>query len=327
MKRIFAVLLAVLTLTAVMAGCGSSAPALKMGLGVDAYYDTVSSATEEANGKISTVVTVAAVLLDAEGKIVKCDLDTLDVAVAFTTAGEASVANEFKTKYEQGKDYNMVAYGGAAKEWFEQADAFCAVVEGKTVAEVKALLAADGYKGNDEVITAGCTIGVADFVRAVEKACNNAEDSAATANDALNVGIVATASPKNASDEGNGSVKLEVAVAGAAVNAEGKVTAMVNDGVDSTAEFTAAGEAVTDKAKALSTKLELGDNYGMVAYGGAAKEWYDQAAAFDAICVGKTSSEIAGLVVDGYKGTEEVISAGCTIGIANMAGACAKAAK
>ncbi len=326
MKRILAVLLAVLTLTVVMAGCGTSAPALKLGLGVDAYYDTVASASEEANGKITTVVTAAAVLLDADGKIVKCDIDTLDAAAAFTTAGEAVVANEFKTKYELGKDYGMVAYAGATKEWFEQVDAFCALVEGKTVAEVKALLAADGYKGNDAVISAGCTIGVADFVRAVEKACNNAKDSAATANDTLNVGIVATATAKNASDEANGSVKLEVAVAAATVNA-GKVTAMVNDAVDSTAEFTTAGEAVTDKATALSTKLELSDSYGMVAYGGAAKEWYDQAAAFDTVCVGKTSSEIAGLVVDGYKGTEEVINAGCTIGIANMAAACAKAAK
>ncbi len=325
MKRILAVLLAVLTLTAVLAGCGSSAAPVKLGVGVDTYYDGGSSADGETNGKTNAVVTVAAVLVDADGKIVKCDIDTLDAAVAFTSAGEAVVSADFKTKYELGKDYGMVAYAGSAKEWFEQADAFCSVAAGKTLAEVKALLV-DGYKGNDEVIAAGCTIGVADFVRAVEKAYNNAAESNATAEDALNVAIVAKATAKNASDEGNGSVKLEVAVAGAAVNG-GKVTAITNDAVDVTVEFTAAGALVTDTTAVPSTKREQGANYGMVAYGGSAKEWFEQADAFDAICVGKTSSEITALVVDGYKGTEEVISAGCTIGIADMAAACAKAAK
>ncbi len=323
MKRILAVLLAVLTLTAVLAGCGSSAAPVKMGLGLDVYYDGGSSADGETNGKTNAVVTVAAVLVDADGKIVKCDIDTLDAAVAFTSAGEAVVAADFKTKYELGKDYGMVAYAGAAKEWFEQADAFCAVAAGKTLAEVKALLV-DGYKGNDEVIAAGCTVGIADFVRTVEKAYNNAAESGATAADALNVGIVAKATAKNASDEGDGSVKLEVAVAGAAVNG-GKVTAITNDAVDVTVTFTATGELV--EADAPKTKRELGADYGMVAYAGSAKEWFEQADAFDAICVGKTADEITALVVDGYKGTEEVISAGCTIGIADMAAACAKAAK
>ncbi len=325
MKKFLSILLVAMMVATLLAGCGSSAP-VKFGVGLDAYYDGGASATEEASGKSNVVATVAAVLVDADGKIVACDLDTVDVGVKFSVSGEAEPIAEIKTKAEQGADYGMVAWGGAAKEWNEQAAAFCSVATGKTLAEVKALLAADGYKGNDEVIAAGCTIGVADFVRAFEKAYNNAADSEASAKDTVNVGITAKATAKNATEEANGSVKVEIAVAGAAVNG-GKATAMVSEAVDATVEFTTAGELVTDTTVAPKTKRELGDSYGMVAYGGAAKEWYAQADAFDAICVGKTSTEIAALVVDGYKGTEDVIAAGCTIGIADMAAACAKAAK
>ena len=62
----------------------------------------------------------------------------------------------------------MVAYGGAAKEWFEQADAFNALCVGKTATEIKALCAADNY-GTDEVKTAGCTILVNGLTKAAAK--------------------------------------------------------------------------------------------------------------------------------------------------------------
>ena len=60
---------------------------------------------------------------------------TASNTVKFTADGKAVASAEFKTKYELGKDYNMVAYGGATKEWFEQADAFETVVAGKTLTE------------------------------------------------------------------------------------------------------------------------------------------------------------------------------------------------
>ena len=62
----------------------------------------------------------------------------------------------------------------------------------------------------------------------------------------------------------------------------------------------------------------------MVAYGGAAKEWYEQAAAFDSACVGKTAAEIASLVAEDGKGTEEVQSAGCTIYVTGFVKAASK---
>ena len=58
----------------------------------------------------------------------------------------------------------------------------------------------------------------------------------------------------------------------------------------------------------------------MKAYGGAAKEWYEQAAAFDATCIGKTVAEITGLVAD----TADLQAAGCTIDVNAMVKAASK---
>ena len=86
--------------------------------------------------------------------------------------------------------------------------------------------------------------------------------------------------------------------------------------------FDATGASDFDATKAISTKKELGANYGMVAYAGAAHEWFEQAAAFDAACLGKTASEISGLV-----GNADLQAAGCTIDVNDFVKAAAKVAK
>ena len=78
-------------------------------------------------------VTVAAVTVDADGKIVACRFDTMQSTVAYTTDGKAVGSPEAKTKRELGKDYGMVAYAGAKLEWFEQANALEKLVAGKTL--------------------------------------------------------------------------------------------------------------------------------------------------------------------------------------------------
>ena len=72
------------------------------------------------------------------------------------------------------------------------------------------------------------------------------------------------------------------------------------------------------------SKRDQGDSYGMVAYGGAAKEWNQQAAAFDAACVGKTAQEIQGLMGEDYKGVADLQAAGCTIYVSNFVKAATK---
>ncbi len=332
MKRVCTLVLAALMLLSAvsLAGCGK-AEELKFGMGVYAYIEKATDADGDTNGKGEVIATAAAVLVDANGKIVKCEIDTADNTVEYTSAGEAVAAGEFLTKYEKGDAYGMKAYAGAAKEWFEQVDAFEALTVGKTIDEVKALMV-DGDKGNDAVISAGCTITISDFVYAVEKAVKNVEASTATADDTLKIGAVTTQSTKNATEEANGENEVATTFVAAAVNKDGKVTAQATDVVDITFTFDTKGVATVDIAAAVVTKEELGTNYNMAAYGydlngdGVVKEWFEQADAFNAACVGKTATEIAALAVDTGYGAEALQTAGCTIHVSDMVKAAVKAA-
>ncbi len=328
MKKLICVLLSVLMLVSVAAfvGCDKAPdaePTLKMGLGVYTATPTTTDATEEKEGQGKVAITAAVITVDADGKVVACQLDTADLTVKFTADGKAVANDGFKTKYEQGKDYNMVTYGGAAKEWFEQADAFETVVVGKTLAEIKALVA-EGNKGNADVIAAGCTIMVNEFVGAIEKAFANLADSTATASSALKLGMNVEQTIADATEEKDGSNQVETTIFAAAVDAEGKVLAAASDCVQVKFTFNATGASTLDTTKAISSKRELGTNYGMVAYGGAAKEWFEQADAFNALCVGKTATEIVALCAADNYGTDEVKAAGCTVLVNGLTKAAAK---
>ena len=324
MKRIVSLLLvSLMLLTAcVITGCSGSGASLKLGLGV-AVSVSATDATADKAGQGQATVTAAAVLVDANGKIVRAFIDVADNKVGFTADGKAVAADSFATKYEQGKDYGMVAYGGASKEWYEQADAFCALIVGKTASEVKALVAED-YKGTEEVVNAGCTIYVSDFAIAVEKAIANAVDSKASEKDTLKLGISVAQTTADATADKDGSNKVETTLVAAAVAADGKVTAAQSDCVDVSFTFDTAGKSTFDASKAVQTKREQGTNYGMVAYGGAAKEWFEQAAAFDAAIIGKTASEIGAMADAEGKAPADLQAAGCTIAVTGFTKAGAK---
>ena len=325
MKRsLLLVLCLVLAISAMFAGCGNGASeTLKFGFGVNVSAPTVTDATADKDGSGKLDVTVAAVTVDKDGKIVACALDTASNTVNFTAEGKAVAVAEFKTKYEMGKDYNMVAYGGATKEWFEQADAFEAFVAGKTLDEVKALVGED-KKGNSDVINAGCTIMINEFVAAIEKAYNAAADSKATAANTLKVTAATEQTCTDATEEKDGSNKVSTTVFAAAVDADGKVVAAGSDCVELAFTFDTKGASTLDTSKAVLSKKESGSNYGMVAYGGSAKEWFEQAAAFDAACIGKTASEITGLMAEDGKGVADLQSAGCTIYVSGFVKAASK---
>ena len=325
MKRTLSAILSLLLVFSALAfvGCDSKKDeTVQLGLGI--YTTTqATNADGDANGQGKATMTVAAVTLDKAGKIVSCQLDTADFAVSYTGEGKALTTESFKTKYELGNGYNMVAYGGAAKEWFEQADAFETVVTGKTLDEVKALVA-EGDKGTDDVKNAGCTIMVADFVKAIEKAVANAVDSAATTANTLKIGVYAKQSTQDATEDAAGYNQVETTFFAATVDAEGKVTAAASDCLQVKFGFDATGASTFDTTKAVSTKRELGAGYNMVAYGGAAKEWFEQADAFNATCIGKTISEINGLMGSDNYGTDDVKNAGCTILVEGFVKAAAK---
>ena len=324
MKKILALALCLLMVVPTMlVGCGDTAAAtVKFGAGVYTGTPTVADATEDKDGSGKLDVTVAAVSVDADGKIVACALDTASNTVKFTADGKAVANGEFKTKYEMGADYNMVAYGGAVKEWFEQADAFEALVVGKTIDEVKALVA-DANKGTEEVINAGCTIMIHEFVGAIEKAYAAATVEV-SADAALKVTMATEQTCTDATEDKDGSNKVAVYTFASAIDADGKILAASSDCVEVTFTFDMTGVSTLDTTKAIASKREQGTNYGMVAWGGAAKEWFEQADAFDAACIGKTAAEIAGLMGEDGKGIADLQAAGCTIYVSGFVKAASK---
>ena len=325
MKKFICVLLCALMALATLSlvACDKPEQTLKFGMGVYTDVSSATDATEDKEGQGKATITAAVITVDADGKVVACQLDTADNTVKYTFEGKAIANDGFKTKYEQGADYNMVTYGNAAKEWFEQCDAFEAFVVGKTLDEIKAAVA-EGNKGNADVVAAGCTIMIHEFVGAIEKAFANLADSNATASTALKLGIHTEQSTKDAAEEAPGQNQIETTVVAAAVDADGKVVVAASDCVQVKFTFDAAGASTYDLSKKVASKREQGANYGMVAYGNAAKEWFEQADAFNALCVGKTATEIAALCASDNYGTDEVKAAGCTILVNGLTKAAAK---
>ena len=149
-------------------------------------------------------------------------------------------------------------------------------------------------------------------------------DSDATASSALKLGMHTEQSTKDATEEKDGQNQIETTVFAAAVDADGKVLVAASDCVQVKFTFNAAGASKYDLTKPVSSKRELGANYGMVAYGDAAKEWFEQADAFNGLCVGKTATEITAFCAADNYGTEEVKTAGCTILVNGLTKAAAK---
>lgn len=347
MKKFLSIAIAIIMVAGVLflVGCdkgpedaNTDAPAnVKFGMGVVAAYGDAKDASDEGNGEAAVDVEIAAVLVDTDGKIVKCVLDCAQNKVQFTAEGTAVEAGEFKTKYEKGTEYGMAAYGsdnngdGVVKEWNEQADVFAGLVVGKTLDEVKALMAEDA-NGTADVQTAGCTIHVSGFVKAIEAAYNNAVDSKATADSALKIGVVTAQSNKDVTDEADGEIEVSTTVVATALDAEGKVIVASTDTAQAKFTFDAKGVSTTDTTAAIKTKYAKGTEYGMAAYGsdlngdGVVKEWNEQADAFNAALVGKNATEIGALAIETGYGAADLQAAGCTIHVTDMVKAAVKAA-
>ena len=355
MKKFISIALVIVLAFSVIAmvGCGNNTDAdadagkdtattLKFGLGVVAKLANAKDADGDTNGSGEFNTTGVAVLLDADNKIVAIDLDTAQIKTAWTSEGKIVATEDFRTKYDKGTDYGMAAYGqkhdgseGKALEWNEQADIFMENAIGKTLEEVKAFAGEDMYAIGD-IATAGCTMNIAEFLGALEKAVANAVESEATADDKLSIAIVSSPSysNKDASEDAEGLDQIDSTVVATVVDAEGKVVVAKTDCTQGKMTFDAKGAATADVAAEIKTKLELGTDYGMAAYGtrhdgteGEVKEWDAQAAAFDAALVGKTAADFAALAGADTYATGDLAAAGCTMAIGDMIKAAEAAVK
>ena len=112
---------------------------------------------------------------------------------------------------------------------------------------------------------------------------------------ALKTGLsvsVNIADTTSATAEANGVAKYDVTVAAVTVDDNGVIQACTIDSIPASVEFDATGAIVTDLTAAVATKNEMGENYGMVAWGGAIAEWDAQVAAVADYAVGKTVDEL-----------------------------------
>ena len=318
MKRILSLVL-LLTLLCTLFACGKKNPdntpdngnetpdngTTTYELGIGMVVENTASTNSSAEA------TVAAVITDANGKIIACRLDAIQMKNLFKD-GAVDTTKTFSTKVELGDAYNMVTYGGAAAEWYVQAKTFETFVTGKTLSEVTAITTND--EGKTEQI-AGCTIIVTGFIEAITKACN---DTCAVTFEAAKAPTLGVSIAGAISDKSNAEaelVKLEATMDAAAVAmVDGKVVAATLD--CAAPSFTYVEDANTVSFTA--TKRELGDAYNMVTYGGAIAEWYVQAQTFANTTVGKTAAEVAEITIEGV--------AGCTIYAGSFKTALTKAA-
>ena len=96
---------------------------------------------------------------------------------------------------------------------------------------------------------------------------------------------------------------------------------MTFDALQTQGTFNTAGEITCDAAMEPQTKVEIGDGYGMRKASSIGKEWFEQMAALEAWCVGKTVEEVVAGAADDVD-----LKAGCTVGIDSQLVALQKAA-
>ena len=322
MKKRIALLLGMIMIASSLAGCGggkvasveetpaateeadgeseaTAEGALKTGLAITADVSGSKDAAEE-DGTAQTDVTMAAVTVDAEGKIVACTIDSLQVKIGFDTEGKITtdMAAQFQSKQELGENYGMKAASSIGKEWNEQADGFAAYCVGKTVDEINGIAVAEDGKAEDAELAASCTVYFGGFQAIVTKAVENAVESYAQVGDKLGLAAVTSIAKSKDAAEEDGTAQAYVTVNAVTVDAEGKITSAIIDAVQANVKFDATGKITSDLTAEVLTKNELGDDYGMKAASTIGKEWNEQAAAYAAYTIGKTVDEVNGTAVN-----------------------------
>jgi len=304
--------------------------ALKTGLAIVTTVAESKGASADAEGEAKYDVTVAAVTVDDNGVIVSCYIDSIGASVKFGADGmiTSDTAAEVLTKNELGDNYGMKAYGGATYEWYEQAAALANFAQGKTVEELKAGAVNESGKAADADLATTATIYLGGYVAAIEKAVANAQNLGAQAGDVLKVAVLSSlADSKSADAENAGNAQLNVDVTAITMNSD-VITSCALDSVQAKVAFDAAGTITSDITASVQTKNELGENYGMKAWGGATYEWNEQAANFAAYVTGKTAADIAGIAIDeGTKPTDVDLATSVTIAIGGFQALIAKAAQ
>ena len=297
--------------------------AVKTGLAV------ITSLSDSENATHANYdVTLVAVTVDDKGVIDSCVIDSIGTKITFDATGTitADMNADIKSKNELGDSYGMVNYGGAKYEWYQQAAALADYAKGKTVAELKNGAIDETGKapaGSDLASTA--TIYLGGYVSAIEAAVNNAKHLGAQAGDTLKLAAISSISDSASAIDGkDGTAQLNVDVTALTVKND-MITSCYIDSVQAKVTFDATGTITSDLTASVQTKNQLGDSYGMVSWGGAKYEWYQQAANFASYVTGKTAAQVAGIAVTEGKPADADLSTSVTIAISGFQALIAKA--
>ena len=345
MKKLLMVLLCLVSFGSLVA-CGgdkeeATAPAeasYKLGMGV------VVSTASTKNASVAQIdATVATVVTDENGKIVACRIDVAQNKITVSETGEVTVPAKFETKMELGSRYGMAGKvdnndDGVMLEWDAQTKAFEAHVVGMTGAEVAAMetVEAKGHliSTDADLLAAGCSMQITDFMAAVAKACADEQGVSFTTSKEFTLGVAANSyndGSASATADANGKVQVYSDFA-ATVVIEGKIAAALNDCIQPKFAVTANGE-ITASFKA--TKRELKEEYGMAGKvdnngDGVKLEWYVQSLAFSKHVVGMTGAEVAAMETVEANGhfistDADLLAAGCSMQITGIMSVVAKA--
>ena len=300
--------------------------AVKTGVAIVASAAESKSAGD-ADGEAKYDVTVVAVTVDDNGVIQSCVIDSIGTSVLFDVNGAivSDLSAEILTKNELGDNYNMKLYGGAVAEWYEQAAALASFACGKTVEELRAGAVDETGHAVDADLATTATIYLGGYVSAIENAVFNAEHLGAQAGDELKLGItVSVGSSKSADAENAGTAQLDVDAVALTMK-DGVITSAQIDSLQGKVTFDATGTVTGGTDGIFATKNMLGEQYGMVAWGGAIAEWDAQAASFAAYITGKTPAEVAAIAVnEGTKPVDADLATSVTIAIGGFQALIAK---
>ena len=271
----------------------------------------------DADGEAKYDVSIVAVTVNGDGTITNCIIDSIGTSVLFDVSGNivSDLTAPIATKNELGEAYGMKAYAGSQYEWNEQAAALAAYAVGKTVEELRSGAVDETGHAADADLATTATIYLGGYVDAIENAVFNAQYLGAELGDELKLAVIPSVSGNAADAENAGLSQLDVDAVALTLR-DGVITSAQIDSVQGKVNFDASGVITGGTDGVFATKNLLGEQYGMVAWGGAIAEWNAQAASFAAYITGKTPAEVASIAVDETtKPTDADLSTSVTIKI------------
>ena len=353
MKKLTAIVLSLLLCVGLLAGCGvtvvqysPAAPStdaeptpsgepgdtaevaegeLALGFYMTAAYASghsgSSSASADADGLAQANVDIYAVTINSEGVIVDCKIDAIQCKTNFNASGAITtdLTGEILSKMELDDEYAMRGASSISAEWDEQVRALEEYCIGKTPDEVAGIAVDDSGVATDADLVAGITMPLANFIDGVVAACNNARVNGAKEGDTLYLHSDSYLSDSSsaASADADGLAQNDTTAGAFTLSADGTITDVDFDCVQTKINFNASGELTTAEGTTWTTKTDLEYEYNMVPASPIGKEWFEQTAFFEDYCIGKTVAEVAGISIDAETShpTEADLITGCTMNV------------